>query len=106
MTRQEVGVRHMDDEGMILLVAGIAKQAIQDYRDAKSWLAKNDEKGALAYKRRKEGRATSKKEKAFIDKWQKCHKLLKEVPEFLQSEWCNTLTNLDSSVLMKMLEKE
>jgi hypothetical protein len=29
-----------------------------------------------------------------------------EVPKFLQSEWCNTLTNLDSSVLMKMLEKE
>lgn len=106
MTRQEVGVRHMDDEGMILLVAAIVKQAIQDYRDAKSWLAKNDEKGALAYKRRKEGRATSKKEKAFIDKWRKCHHYLDEVPKFLQSEWCNTLTNLDSSVLMKMLEKE
>lgn len=106
MTRQEVGVRHMDDEGMNLLVAGIAKQAIQDYRDAKSWLAKNEEKGAAAYKRRKEGRATSRKEKAFIDKWRKCHQYLNEVPKFLQSEWCNTLTNLDSSVLMKMLEKE
>ncbi len=99
MTRQEGCARHMDDEGMDLLVAAIVKQAIQDYRDAKSWLAKNEEKGAAAYKRRKEGRATSEKEKAFIDN-------LNEVPKFLQSEWCNTLTNLDSSVLMKMLEKE
>ena len=102
MTRQEGCARHMDDEGMDLLVAAIVKQAIQDYRDAKSWLAKNDEKGALAYKRRKEGCATSEKEKAFIDKWRKCHQYLNEVPKFLQ----NTLTNLDSSVLMKMLEKE
>jgi hypothetical protein len=106
MTRQEVGVRHMDDEGMNLLVAGIVKQAIQDYQQAKSWLAKNDEKGALAYKRRKEGCATSKKEKAILARWRKCHQYMKEVPKFLQSEWCNTLTNLDSSVLMKMLEKE
>ncbi len=106
MTRQEGCARHMDDEGMDLLVAAIVKQAIQDYRDAKSWLAKNDEKGAAAYKRWKEGRATSKKEKAILARWRKCHQYLKEVPKFLQSEWCNTLTNLDSSVLMKMLEKE
>lgn len=90
----------MDDEGMDLLVAAIVKQAIQDYQHAKSWLAKNDEKGAAANKRRKEGCATSEKEKAFIDKWRKCHHYLDEVPKFLQ------LIKHDSSVLMKMLEKE
>ena len=99
MTRQEGCARHMDDEGVDLLVAAIVKRAIQDYRDAKSWLAKNDEKGALAYKRRKEGCATSEKEKAFIDKWRKCHHYLDEVPEFLR-------TIQPAATLMKMLEKE